>query len=97
MIGRQAYQQPYFLTELETLLSKDYQAPSRLEIIAAYIPYIHQQLRNGARLHDMTRHLLGLFNGQPGARSWRRYLSTTVHQVADPFVFTKSLSAFEGV
>jgi tRNA-dihydrouridine synthase A len=39
------------------------------------LPYIEQQLQQGSRLHHITRHMLGLFNGMPGARRYRRYLS----------------------
>jgi len=82
MIGREAYQNPYFLAALESILSPDYQAPSREEIIERYKPYMLNEIKKDVRLHDMTRHLLGLFNHLPGARAWRRKLSTEVHQSA---------------
>jgi tRNA-dihydrouridine synthase A len=47
----------------------------RIEVIEKYIPYIEAQLAEGVPLNAMTRHILGLFNGVPGARAWRRYLS----------------------
>ncbi len=77
MIGRQAYHEPYFLTELETALfgQKDWQPPSRHEVIELMIPYIERQMSAGTELKNITRHLLGLFAGQPGARAWRRHLS----------------------
>ena len=87
MIGRQAYQQPYFLTALESILSPNYQAPSREEIIDRYKPYMMNEIKKGVRLHDMTRHLLGLFNTLPGARAWRRHLSTEVHKVENTLEF----------
>ena len=43
-------------------------------------PYIEGELENGAQLKHITRHLLGLFAGQPGARAWRRHLSERAHQ-----------------
>ena len=81
MIGRQAYHEPYFLTELEKTLfaNKDRQAPGRHEIIELMIPYIERQLSAGAELKHITRHMLGLFAGQPGARAWRRHLSENAH------------------
>ncbi len=81
MIGRQAYHDPYFLTELEKALFGvvDLQAPDRHEIIESMIPYIEQQMSAGAELQHITRHMLGLFAGQPGARAWRRYLSQNAH------------------
>ena len=44
------------------------------------IPYIERQLKEGERLGRITRHMLGLFAGQPGARAWRRYLSEHAFQ-----------------
>jgi tRNA-dihydrouridine synthase A len=75
MIGRQAYHHPYFLAELERHLNPDYSLPERREIVEQMIPYIEQQLDQGEKLNRITRHMLGLFAGQPGARAWRRYLS----------------------
>ena len=77
MIGRHAYHDPYFLTELETALfgHKDWQPPSRHEVIELMTPYIERQMSAGTELKNITRHLLGLFAGQPGARAWRRHLS----------------------
>ncbi len=82
MIGRKAYHDPYFLTELEGALCghEHWQAPSRNEVIELMIPYIERQLSQGIALHNITRHLLGLFAGQPGARAWRRYLSENAHR-----------------
>ncbi len=81
MIGRQAYHEPYFLTELEGALfgHADWQAPSRHEVIELMIPYIERQMSQGVALKNITRHLLGLFAGQSGARAWRRHLSEIAH------------------
>ena len=81
MIGRQAYREPYFLSELEQalLINKEWQPPSRCEVVDLMIPYIQRQLSTGTELKNITRHLLGLFAGQPGARAWRRYLSEKAH------------------
>ncbi len=75
MIGRQAYHRPYFLAELEQHLNPEWQLPSRHSVIEQMIPYIEDELRNGERLGRITRHMVGLFSGMPGARAWRRYLS----------------------
>ena len=75
MIGRQAYHHPYFLAELERHLNPDYSLPERRDIVEQMIPYIEQHLDQGEKLGRITRHMLGLFAGQPGARAWRRYLS----------------------
>lgn len=53
---------------------------NRPEIIERYLPYMEARLREGTRLHDMTRHILGLFATQPGARRWRRYISENAHR-----------------
>jgi tRNA-dihydrouridine synthase A len=77
MIGRQAYHEPYFLIDLEQTVFADteWQPPTRQEVIEQMIPYIERQMAEGTELKHITRHLLGLFAGQPGARSWRRHLS----------------------
>jgi tRNA-dihydrouridine synthase A len=76
MVGREAYQNPYVLAEWEqALLGVDEPAPSRLEIVRRLVPYIERELAAGTPLPAITRHILGLFNGLPGARAWRRQLS----------------------
>ncbi len=81
MIGRQAYHEPWFLVELEQTLfaGENRRAPERHEIIELMIPYIERQLSAGAQLKHITRHMLGLFGGLPGARAWRRHLSENAH------------------
>ena len=79
MIGRQAYQQPWFLAELAA--SDGGRAiTTRAEAVEAMYPYIRDELAKGTPLKRITRHMLGLFAGQPGARNWRRYLSENVHR-----------------
>ncbi|MDH4047912.1 MAG: tRNA dihydrouridine(20/20a) synthase DusA [Gammaproteobacteria bacterium] len=79
MIGRQAYQDPWFLTELEQMLYAS-AVPDRQAVIEEMSVYIERELASGVPLKQMTRHLLGLFNGQPGARAWRRHLSENAHR-----------------
>ena len=74
MIGREAYRNPWFLTALEEAVLAGRRAGARRQIIEAYLPYVERQLALGVRLHSMTRHILGLYMGQPGARAWRRNL-----------------------
>lgn len=79
MVGREAYQNPYLLAEVDRrLFSSASDAPNRARIVHALIPYIQQQLKAGVRLNSVTRHILGLFHGRPGAKGWRRYLSENV-------------------
>jgi tRNA-dihydrouridine synthase A len=76
MVGREAYQNPYLLAEVDMLIFNAVgPSKSRHEIMALLIPYIEAQLKNGIRLNSITRHILGLFHGEPGARAWRRHLS----------------------
>ncbi len=75
MIGREAYHNPYFLAELENHLQPNGSLPRREVIVEQMIPYIERELAEGERLSRITRHMSGLFLGQPGARAWRRFLS----------------------
>lgn len=79
MIGRAAYETPYVMADADTLLfGEDTPPPSRHEVVARYLPYVREKLAEGVPLFRMTRHLLTLFHGQPGARAWRRYLTEAV-------------------
>ena len=76
MIGRAAYQNPYLLAEIEQVLfANGSPLPSRYEILERFMIYVQQNLDQGVYLGHMTRHILGLFFGQPGARGFRRYIS----------------------
>jgi tRNA-dihydrouridine synthase A len=75
MIGRQAYHDPYFLANIEQHFNPAWSKPDRRDVVEQMIPYIERELARGERLGRITRHMLGLFTGQPGARAWRRYLS----------------------
>ena len=81
MIGRQAYQSPWILMEIENEFGEEKSSPqSRISIARNMLPYIEKELDRGAQLKHITRHMLGLFAGQPGARTWRRELSEQAHQ-----------------
>ena len=76
MLGRAAYQDPYLLARVDREIFGDIApVPSRAEILERFMPYAAGQLARGVRLHQMTRHLLGLYQGRPGARAFRRHLS----------------------
>lgn len=80
MLGRAAYQNPYILADVDRRYYGSAEPPrSRGEIVEALLPYVAARIEGGARLNQITRHILGLFQGQPGARSWRRHLSETAH------------------
>ncbi|EPX81418.1 tRNA dihydrouridine(20/20a) synthase DusA [Salipiger mucosus] len=77
MIGRAAYHQPWdILAEADERIFGMPGTPASPEAVArAMLPYIEAHLSEGGRLHQVTRHMLGLFAGRPGARQWRRVLS----------------------
>lgn len=76
MVGRAAYQHPAMLADVDRLIFASAGTEvSPIQAIQALFPYIQQQLAAGCALNKMTRHLMGVFQGQPGARQWRRYLS----------------------
>lgn len=76
MIGREAYKHPFFVADFDELFFGGEQSSlPRSQIVEQYLPYIESQLRKDVPLKSITRHMLGLFQGQPGARAWRRYLS----------------------
>lgn len=81
MLGREAYQNPWMLAQVdEVLFGIDNPAASREEVIAALLPYTEQQLARGAQLNHITRHILGLYQGVPGARKFRRHLSENAYK-----------------
>jgi tRNA-dihydrouridine synthase A len=80
MLGREAYHNPYLMALWDARFYGDSAAPkSRIEVLEAMIPYIDEQLaRHGARglkLNSITRHMLGLMTGLPGARAFRQMMS----------------------
>jgi tRNA-dihydrouridine synthase A len=94
MMGRAAYQDPWRLLAVDPLLFNNpapYASPK--DAAEALIPYIANELARGTRLHAMTRHVLGLFRGVPGARAFRRHLATEgVKPGADVATFRQALS-----
>ncbi|RJX72250.1 tRNA dihydrouridine(20/20a) synthase DusA [Vibrio sinensis] len=81
MVGREAYQNPYILAEVDQLIyGLDKPVKKRTQIVEEMYPYIERQLSNGAYLGHMTRHMLGLFQNMPGARQWRRHISENAHK-----------------
>jgi tRNA-dihydrouridine synthase A len=80
MLGRAAYADPYLLAEVDReIFGSDATQPSRLEVLDRFVPYIEAELGKGQRLNQMTRHILGLFHGQPRARAFRRHLAENAH------------------
>jgi tRNA-dihydrouridine synthase A len=94
MIGRAAYHSPAdILLDADARIFDQPQDRIAEDIVQLMLPYIDAHLSNGGRLHQVTRHMLGLFQGRPGARNWRRYLSEHAHaDGAGPEVVEAALS-----
>ena len=77
MIGRHAYRNPWFLNKIKRAIqhSDDDEVITRRDIVEKMYPYIEEQLKEGTKLRNITRHMLGLFSNQPGAKFWRSYIS----------------------
>lgn len=81
MMGRSAYQTPYLLAEVdEHFYQQAATSKTRRDIIHDLLPYIEVELAKGTRLNHMTRHILGLFNGQAGGKLFRRHISEHAHR-----------------
>ena len=79
MIGREAYQHPYLLVQAQQLWGVT-ELSTRGDILRAYLPFVERELVAGCPLNHMTRHILGLFQGEPGGRRFRQVLSTHAHK-----------------
>lgn len=76
MVGREAYQNPFLLSQVDSVVFGDTaDRLTRLAYLENYIPYIESELSKGTPLYHMTRHILGLFKGEPGGKQFRRFLS----------------------
>jgi len=101
MIGRKAYSDPYLLVKLQAQIEMPssgtgWRPPDRSDIVRQMAGYAERQLAGGARLHHITRHMLGLFAGQPAARRWRHYVSEHSQRPgAGPEVLLDSLRIFD--
>ena len=85
MLGREAYHNPYLLAQVDSRLFGAADAGiTRMDALLALKPYVEQHLREGGTLHHVSRHVLGLAQGFPGARRFRQLLSVDIHKVQDP-------------
>ena len=94
MLGRTAYHEPYLLAQVDAVFFNDtHVIPDRCKIVEQLLPYIENEIAAGTKLHAITRHITGLFNGLPGARVWRRTLSEQATKYpADISVVTRALA-----
>jgi len=82
MIGREAYTNPWFMAALEGAIFGAQPSKTRHQVVEEMIPYIDRSLAAGIPLKDITRHILGLYQGLPGARRWRQILSEEAYKPA---------------
>jgi len=81
MIGREAYHNPWFLAQLHhQIIDPGTALPDRHQVLASYMEYIQEELAKGQPLQYSAKHLLGLFQGLPGARKYRRHLSEHMYK-----------------
>lgn len=94
MIGREAYQNPWILAEADSVIFGDnHPIPNGHDIIDQLIPFVQEEFTRGTPISRITRHILGLFQGQPGAKAWRRHISEYAHrQGATPDLITQAAS-----
>ena len=99
MMGREAYHNPYILADVDKRIFGEVNGPlSRYAIVTLLMPYIQEQLKTEARLNSVSRHILGLFHGEPGARGWRRYISENVSKAgADEKIILEALKFTTGI
>jgi len=82
MLGREVYHNPYIMIEVDQQLygESNTNKLSQHEVLERYLEYSEKQLAEGVFLKHMSRHILGFFTGQPGAKAWRRYISENAHK-----------------
>ncbi|WP_293676368.1 tRNA dihydrouridine(20/20a) synthase DusA [uncultured Phenylobacterium sp.] len=98
MLGRAAYHTPGILGAVDARVFGEARVVSAVEAVEAYREYIAAELARGTHLAAMTRHMLGLFHGAPGARTWRRILTVEgVRPGAGLAVVDRALAALSGV
>src|SRR5687768_4534164 len=98
MLGRAAYHTPAILAEADARIFGEAEAIDPFEAVAAYREYVASELARGTHLAAMTRHMLGLFHGRPGARTWRRILTVEgVKPGAGLSVIDEALAAVSGL
>lgn len=97
MLGREAYHNPYLMADFDArYYGVETEIKTRQQIIHAMLPYITAQLKNDVKINNITRHMLGLMTGMPGARAYRRQLSDA-KQLAlyGPAVLEQAIAAMQ--
>lgn len=100
MLGRKAYDDPYFLTEVQKTFfpNTEWQPPGRHEVVERMHRYGKLQMELGTSVHQVVRHMLGLYRGMPGGRAWRRFLAEKMPgDRANAGLLLDSLVVFHGL
>lgn len=99
MLGREAYQNPWLLSQVDSYFYGDSDpVTTPLAVVDRMLPYIDRELASGTALKHITRHMMGLFTGRPGARRFRRHLSENAHRPgAEGRVLRHAVQAMHGV
>ncbi|MDR8522351.1 tRNA dihydrouridine(20/20a) synthase DusA [Shewanella fidelis] len=99
MVGREAYQNPYILAQVDQqLCGLNTPVLSRDQVLERLLPYIEAHLKQGGRLNHISRHIIGLFQGEVGSRIWRRHISENAHkQGAGIEVITQARAAMDNI
>lgn len=98
MLGRAAYQDPWVLAECEAAFGGGRAPADRESVVRGLDSYLEALIAQGLPVKQLTRHVLGLFQGRPGARAWRRYLSEHAHlDDANGQILAEALQAMERV
>ncbi len=95
MIGRAAYHNPMVLGQMQQRLDPKFQPLDRAQVLRRYLPYIRRETGRGVPLHSITRHMMGLYQGQPGARRWRQRMSGMASAPEDGMKFLETIVAGE--
>ncbi|MDH5425383.1 MAG: tRNA dihydrouridine(20/20a) synthase DusA [Gammaproteobacteria bacterium] len=81
MMGREAYHNPYLLSEIDCLLYDDnHPLLTRHQLVESMFPYIEKEMAKGVRLQSIVRHMLGVFQGVNGTKAWKRFLSENAYK-----------------
>ena len=75
MIGRQIYQNPFFLVEIEKEIFNNQNNPTREDVAKKILEYLEKEVKLGTKVNHIMRHTVGLYHGQIGSKEWKRYLS----------------------
>jgi len=79
-MGREAYSNPYIMAQVDQAFYGEASKPrTRDEVLHDYIKYADERLENGSRLNHLSKHIVGLYHGEPRSRLWRRHISQNAH------------------